>query len=88
MNFEKIPIDSKAGDNYFGHFSQQLKAKGGVAFQAIIRLVLKLIDKAFAKEADCMLKYKKFKAKQKKVAEITTDWSRAQKNLMKSHCSH
>ena len=80
MNFLKIPIDSKAGENYFG----QLKAKGGVAFQAIIRLVLKLIDKAFAKEADCMLKYKKFKAKQKEVAEITTDWSRAQKDLMKS----
>ena len=50
MNFEKIPIDSKAEDNYFGHFSQQLKAKGGEAFQAIIRLVLKLIDKAFAKK--------------------------------------
>ena len=84
MNFKKIPIDSKAGENYFGHFSQQLKAKGGVAFQAIIRLVLKLIDKAFAKEAECMLKDKKLKAKQKEVAEIKTDWSRAQKDLMKS----
>ena len=50
MNFKKIPIDRKAGENYFGHFSQQLKAKGGVAFQAISdRLVLKLINKAFAK---------------------------------------
>ena len=84
MNFKKIPIDSKAGENYFGHFSQQLKAKGGVAIQAIIRLVLKLIDKAFAKEAEYMLKDKKLKAKQKEVAEITTDWSRAQKDLMKS----
>ena len=84
MNFEKIPIDSKAEDNYFGHFSQQLKAKGDVAFQAIIRLVLKLIDKAFAKRAKCMLKDKKLKAKQKEVAEIKTDWSRAQKDLMKS----
>ena len=49
MNFKKIPVDSKAGENYFAHFSQQLKAKGGVAFQAISdRLVLKLINKAFA----------------------------------------
>ena len=84
MNFKKIPIDSKAAENYFGHFSQQLKAKGGVAFQPIIRLVFKLIDKAFAKEAECMLKDKKLKAKHKEVAEIKTDWSRAQKDLMKS----
>ena len=69
MNFLKIPIDSKAGENYFG----QLKAKGGVAFQAIIRLVLKLIDKAFAKKAKCMLKDKKLKAKRKEIAEIKTD---------------
>ena len=85
MNFKKIPIDSKAGENYFGHFSQQLKAKGGVAFQAISdRLVLKLINKAFAKGAECMLKGKKLKAKQMEVAEIKTDWSRAQKDLMES----
>ena len=31
-----------------------------------------------------MLKDKKLKAKQKEVAEITTDWSRAQKDLMES----
>ena len=31
-----------------------------------------------------MLKDKKLKAKQKEVAEIKTDWSRAQKDLMKS----
>ena len=69
MNFKKIPMASKAGENYFWHFSQQLKAKGGVAFQAIRdRLVLK--DKAFAKGAECMLKDKKLKAKQKEVAEI------------------
>ena len=30
-----------------------------------------------------MLKDKKLKAKQKEVAEIKTDWSRAQKDLMK-----
>ena len=78
-------MDNKAGENYFGHFSQQLKAKGGAAFQAIKeRLVLKLrADIAFAKGAECMLKGKKLKAKQMEVAEIKTDWSRAQKDLMK-----
>ena len=85
MNLKKIPIDRKARENYFGHYSQQLKSKGGVAFQAVSdRLVLKLTDKAFAKGAECMLKDKKLKAKQKEVAEIKTDWSRAQKDLMKS----
>ena len=29
---QEIPVDNKAGKNYFGHFSQQLKAKGGSAF--------------------------------------------------------
>ena len=57
MYFKQIPVDNKAGENYFGHFSQQLKAKGGVAFQAISdRLVLKLTEKAFEKGAKCMLK--------------------------------
>ena len=83
---QKIPVDNKAGENYFGHFSQQLKAKGGAAFQAISdRLVLKLsADIAFAKGAECMLKDKELKAKQNEVTEIKADWSRAQKDLMKS----
>ena len=37
-----IPVDNKAGDNYFGHMFQQLKSKGESAFNAISdRLVLK-----------------------------------------------
>ena len=37
-----IPVDNKVGENYFGHLFQQLKNKGGYAFQAISdRLVLK-----------------------------------------------
>ena len=37
-----IPVDNKAGENYFGHMSQQLRSKGGSAFNAISdRLVLK-----------------------------------------------
>ena len=51
--------------------SQQLKAKGGSAFQAICdRLLKSSADVAFAKGAECMLKDKKLKAKQKEVAKI------------------
>ena len=65
-------MDNKAGENYFRHFSQQLKAKGGAAFQATSdRLVLRL--SAFAKGAECMLKEKALKAKQNEVAEIEAD---------------
>ena len=82
----KIPVDNKAGENYFGHFSQQLKAKGGSAFQAISdRLVLKSsADIAFGKGAESMLKDKVLKSRQKDVAEIEADYSRAQKDLMRS----
>ena len=79
-------MDNEARENYFGHFSRQLKAKGGAAFQAIKeRLVLKLrADIAFAKGAECMLKDKELKAKQNEVTEIKANWTRAQKDLMKS----
>ena len=45
-------MDNKIGENYFGHFSQQLRSKGGSAFQAISdRLVLKTsLDLAFGNE--------------------------------------
>ena len=83
---QRIPLDNKAGENYFGHFSQQLKAKGGSAFQAISdRLVLRSsADIAFAKGAECMLKDKELKSRQKEVAKIKVDYSRAQKDLMRS----
>ena len=76
-------MDNKAGKNYFGHFSQQLKAKGGSAFQVISdRLVLK--SNADKKGAESMLKDKVLKSRQKDVAEIEADYSRAQKDLMRS----
>ena len=38
---QDIPVDKKVGENYFGHFSEQLKRKGGSAYKAIgDRLVL------------------------------------------------
>ena len=79
-------MDNKAGENYFGHFSQQLKAKGGSAFQAKSdRLVLKSsADIAFGKGAESMLKDKVLKSRQKDVAEIEADYSGAQKDLMRS----
>ena len=37
-----IPVDNKVGENYLGHFSKQLRRKGGSAYKAIgDRLVLK-----------------------------------------------
>ena len=79
-------MDNKAGKNYYGHFSQQLKTKGGSAFQAISdTMVLKSsADIAFGKGAESMLKDKVLKSRQKDVAEIEADYSRAQKDLMRS----
>merc|ERR1711946_87292 len=52
-----IPVDNKVGENYFGHLSQQLRSKGGSAFQAISdRLVLKTSsDLTFGNEGANML---------------------------------
>ena len=79
----------QAGENYFGHMSQQLRSKGGSAFNAISdRLVLKSSsDLAFGKDAANMLKDKELKSKQQEIAKIEADWSRAQKDIMKSKLS-
>ena len=60
-----IPVDNKAGENYFGHLSQQLRSKSGSAFTAISdRLVLKSSsDLAFGKHSANMLKDKELKSK-------------------------
>ena len=81
-----IPVDNKVGENYFGHFSQQLRSKGGSAFQAISdRLVLKKsLDLAFGNEGVNMLKDKELKAKQKEVHQIEADFSKSQKEIMKA----
>ena len=67
-----IPVDNKVGENYFGHLSQQLRSKGGSAFQAISdRLVLKTSsDLAFGNEGANMLKDKELKAKQKEFIKL------------------
>ena len=71
-------MDNKVGENYFGHFSQQLRSKGGSAFQAISdRLVLKKsLDLAFGNEGVNMLKDKELKAKQKEVHQIEAGFSK------------
>merc|ERR1719204_1836 len=68
------------------YMSQQIRSKGGSAFNAISdRLVLKSSsDLAFGKDAANMLKAKELKSKQQEIAEIEADWSRAQKDIMKS----
>ena len=84
-----ILVDNKVGENYFGHMSQQLKSKGGSAFNAINdRLVLKSsADLAFGRHAANMLKDKELKSKQQEITQIEADWSKAQKDILKSKLS-
>ena len=69
-------MDNKAGENYFGHMSQQLRSKGGSAFNAISdRLVLKSSsDLAFGKDVANMLKEKKLKSKKQEIEQTEVDW--------------
>ena len=86
---EEIPIDNKVGENYFGQLSEQLRRKGGAAFSAIgERMVLKFnADIAFVKGAEQMLKDKELKTKKKEIDQIEADWSKAQKDIMRSKVS-
>ena len=79
-------MDNKVGENYFGHLSQQLRSKGGSAFQVISdRLVLKTSsDLSFDNEGANMLKEKELKAKQKEVHQIEADFSKSQSEIMKA----
>ena len=83
---KNIPVDNKVGENYFGHLSQQLKSKGGSAFQAISdRLVLKTSsDLAFGNKGADMLKDKELKATQKDVHGIEANFSKSQREIMKA----
>ena len=68
-----IPIDIKVGEYYFGHFSEQLREKGGSDFKVISdRLILKSsVDLEFA---DSILRDKELKAKWKEIEEIEAEW--------------
>ena len=79
-----IPIDIKVGEYYFGHFSEQLREKGGSDFKVISdRLILKSsVDLAFAEGSESMLQNKEFKAKRKEIDEIEAEWSKAQKDVV------
>ena len=81
----KIPLVDVTVTNEV-HMYQQLRSKGGSVFNAISdRLVLKSSsDLAFGKDAANMLKDKELKSKQQEIAKIEADWSRAQKDIMKS----
>ena len=86
---EEILIDNKVGENYFGQLSEQLRRKGGAAFSAIgERMVLKSnADIAFVEGAEQMLKDKELKTKKKEIDQIEADWSKAQKDIMRSKVS-
>ena len=84
-----IPIDNKVGENYFGHFSEQLREKGGSSFKVISdRLILKSsANIAFAEGAEQMLRDKELKVVQKEVNQIEAEWSMAQKDVVRSKLS-
>lgn len=84
-----IPVDNKVGENYFGHFSEQLRRKGGSAYKAIgDRLVLKSsADLAFSEGAEKFLKDKELKSKKTEVDTVEADWSKAQKDVMRAKLS-
>ena len=83
------PIDNKVGENYFGHFSEQLREKGGSSFKVISdRLILKSsADIAFAEGAEKMLRDEELKVVQKEVNQIEAEWSMAQKDVVRSKLS-
>lgn len=83
---DEIPIDNKAGENYFGQMTAQLRQKGGSAFKAIgERLVLSSnSDLAFSEGSEKMLTDKELKSKKKQVEKIEAEWSKAQKDLIKA----
>ena len=84
-----IPVDNKVGENYLGHFSEQLRRKGGSAYKAIgDRLVLKSsADLAFSEGAEKFLKDKELKSKKTEVDTVEADWSKAQKDVMRAKLS-
>ena len=84
-----IRMDNKVGENYLGHFSEQLRRKGGSAYKAIgDRLVLKSsADLAFSEGAEKFLKDKELKPKKTEVDTVEADWSKAQKDVMRAKLS-
>ena len=86
QQLEEIPVDNKAGENYFGQMTAQLRQKGGASFKAVgERLVLSSnADIAFSGGSEKMLVDKELKKQKQKVDKIEAEWSKAQKDLIKA----
>jgi len=78
----------KKKKNFFGHMSEQLKSKEGLAFKANSdRLVLKTCsDHELGEDAANMLKDKEMKSKQQAIIQIEENWSKSQKILLSINC--
>ena len=81
---QDILVDNKFGENYLGHFSEQLRRKGGSAYKAIgDRLVLKSSsDLAFGEGAENFLKDNEQKS-ESEIDAVEADQSKAQKDVMR-----
>ena len=69
------PIDNQVGENYFGHFSEQLQEKVGSSFKVISnRLILKSsADIAFSGGAEKIMRDKELKVVQKELNQIEAE---------------
>ena len=86
---KQLTADNKMGANYYGHLSRPLRTKRGSLFKAISdRFVFKSsADLAFGKGAESMLKNKELNIKQQDIIQIEGDWSKAQKDIVRSKLS-
>ena len=75
QQLEEIPVDNKAGENYFGQMAAQLQQKGGASFRAVgERLVLSSnADIAFSGGSEKMLVDKELKKQKQKVDKIEAE---------------
>ena len=85
---DKVPIDNKVGENYFGELtdSVQLIHKGGAVSKAIgEHLVLSSNpDLAFCQGAERMLADRELKSKKKEIEKVEGEWSKAQKDITRA----
>ena len=85
---DKVPIDNKVGENYFGELtdSVQLIHKGGALSKAIgEHLVLSSNpDLAFCQGAERTLVDKELKSKKKEIEKVEAEWSKAQKDITRA----
>ena len=80
---EKIPVDNKAGENYFGQMTPQLRNKGGSSFKVVgEQLVLSSnADLAFSEGSEKMLVDKELKKQNSKLTRLRLNGQKHRRTL-------